>query len=78
MNNRTRDRFYNSIIILRIRSSVTRDLTERSDWLKGLSRLRVILDRIRKTIILLQNRDPINLKNKTKMRLCINTSLLIV
>ena len=53
VNNRARDRFCNSIIILRIWPSVTRDLTERSDWLKGLSRLRVILDRIRKTIILL-------------------------
>jgi hypothetical protein len=77
VNNRTRDRFCNNVIVLRMRFNVTRNLIERSDWLKGLSRSRVTLSRICKIIILLQNRDLKNFKNEIKMKLYINTSLLI-
>ena len=75
VNNRTRDRFYSSVIVLRMRLSVTRNLIERSDWLKGLSRSRVTLSRIRKITTPLQNRDLKNFKNETKMKLRTNTSL---
>ena len=68
MNNRARDRFCSGVIILRIGLSITRNYTECFDWLKGLPKSRVILGRIRKIITLLQNRDPINSKNETKMR----------
>ena len=75
VNNRARDRFCSGIVVLRMRLSVTRDLTERSDWLKGLPRSRVTLSRIRKTTIPLQNRDLKNFKNEIKMKLRTNTSL---
>ena len=75
VNNRARDRFCSGVVVLRMRPSATRDLTERSDWLKGLPKSRVTLDRIRKTTTPLQNRDPTNSKNETKMRLRTNTSL---
>ena len=35
VNNRARDRFCNSVVILRMRPSVIRDLTEPCNWLKG-------------------------------------------
>jgi hypothetical protein len=68
VNNHAQDRFCNNVIVLRIGLSVTRDRTECFDWLKGLLKSRVTLGRIRKTITPLQNRDPINSKNETKMR----------
>jgi hypothetical protein len=75
VNNRARDRFCNGVVILQMRLNVTRDLTEHSNWLKGLPRSRVTLSRIRKTTTPLQNRDLKNFKNETKMKLRINTSL---
>ena len=75
VNNRARDRFCSGVIVLRMWLNVTRDLTERSDWLKGLPRSRVTLGRIRKIIIPLQNRELKNFKNETKMKLYTNTSL---
>jgi hypothetical protein len=68
VNNRARDRFCSGVVVLRMGLSATRDRTEYFDWLKGLPKSRVTLDRIRKTITLLQNRDPTNSKNETKMR----------
>ena len=68
VNNRARDRFCSGVVVLRMGLSATRDRTECFDWLKGLPKSRVTLDRIRKIIILLQNRDPTNSKNETKMR----------
>ena len=68
VNNRARDRFCSSIIVLRMGLSATRDRTECFDWLKGLPKSRVTLGRIRKITTPLQNRDPTNSKNETKMR----------
>ena len=68
VNNRARDRFCSGVVVLRIGLSATRDRTECFDWLKGLLKSRVTLGRIRKTTTPLQNRDPTNSKNETKMR----------
>ena len=57
MNNRTRYRFCNDIVILRIRPSVARDFDKPFSQLQDSIRSRVALGRIRKTITLLQNRD---------------------
>ena len=75
VNNRARDRFCNGVVVLRIRLSATRDFTERFDWLKGSPKSRVTLGHIRKTTTPLQNQDPTNSKNQTKIRLRTNTSL---
>ena len=53
VNNRARDRFCSGVIVLRMWLNVTRDLTDRSDWPKGLPRSRVMLGRICKITILL-------------------------
>ena len=68
VNNRARDRFCSGVVVLRMGLSATRDRTECFDWLKGLPKSRVTLGRIRKITIPLQNRDPTNSKNETKMR----------
>ena len=59
VNNRARLRFCRGVIVLRMRLSVIRNLTEPCDWLKGFRKSRAILSRIRKMTTPLQNQGSI-------------------
>jgi hypothetical protein len=73
VNNRARLRFCSGVVVLRMRLSVIRNLTEPCDWLKGFRKSRATLSRIRKMTTPLQNRSLIN-SNETKIKLRTNTS----
>ncbi len=66
VNNRARVSFCSGVVVLRIRLSATRDLTELCDWLKGLPKSRATLSRIRKTTTPLQNRGLTNSRTRQK------------